>query len=133
MRIRSIALVIALFAGSFALAKGKKDILPPYVLTAQTVSVVIDPDSGIDPDDPRANEIARKDVEAAILKWGRLEPIIAGQPADLIIVIRRGQKRTGQRDHPRRSPERPQRRHQSKRQRYSDWRPTRPACQSRGL
>jgi hypothetical protein len=93
MRLRSFAIVVALFAGSFALAKGKKDILPPYVLNAKTVSVVIDPDSGIDPEDPRANEIARKDVEAAMVKWGRLEPMIVGQPADLIIVVRRGQKR----------------------------------------
>jgi len=93
MRLRSIAVVVALFAGSFALAKGKKDILPPYVLNAKTVLVVIDPDSDIDPEDPRANEIARKDVEAALVKWGRLEPMIAGRPADLIIVVRRGQKR----------------------------------------
>jgi hypothetical protein len=78
----------------FALAKGKsKDVLPGYVLTAKTVSVVIDPESGIDPEDPRANEIARKDVEAALLNWGRFEPMVAGQPADLIIVVRRGQRR----------------------------------------
>jgi hypothetical protein len=92
MRLRLAAIVVALFVGSIALAKGKKDILPPYVLNAKTVSVVIDPDSGIDPEDPRANETARKDVEAALLRWGRLEPMIAGQPADLIIVVRRGQK-----------------------------------------
>src|SRR5258706_13396336 len=84
---------LALLACSTAIAKGKKEILPPYWLTAKTVSVVIDPDSGIDPEDPRANQIARKDVEAALLTWGRLEPMIAGQPADLIIVVRRGQKR----------------------------------------
>jgi hypothetical protein len=84
---------LALLACSTAIAKGKKDILPAYVLTAKTVSVIVDPNSGIDPEDPRANQIARKDVEAALLSWGRFEPMVAGQPADLIIVVRKGQKR----------------------------------------
>lgn len=93
MRVRSAAVVVmALSVSSIALAKGKKDILPPYVLTAKTVSVVIDPNSGISPDDPLSNQTARKDVEKALANWGRLEPMIAGQPADLIIVVRRGQK-----------------------------------------
>jgi len=84
--------VVALFAGSIASAKGKKGVLPPYVLIAKTVSVVIDPDSSMSPDDPFANQTARKDVERALMNWGRFEPMIAGQPADLIIVVRRGQK-----------------------------------------
>lgn len=94
MRIRPIALLVALLlAVPFASGKGKsKDVLPAYVLAARTVSVVIDPDTGIDPEDPMANQAARKDVEAALLNWGRFEPMVAGQPADLIIVVRRGQK-----------------------------------------
>lgn len=94
MRIRFVAslVTIALIAvpGS---AKGKKDVLPPYVLTARTVSVIIDPDAGVSLDDPNANQVARKDVEAALLGWGRLQPVLVGQPADLIIVIRRGHQR----------------------------------------
>ncbi len=44
-------------------------------------------------EDPNANQIARRDVEAAFLHWGRLEPALAEQPADLIVVIRRGHRR----------------------------------------
>jgi hypothetical protein len=96
MRARSVALLSALvvLASAFGFTKGKdKNILPPYVLRARTVSVVIDPSAGIDPEDPNANQIARRDVEAAFLRWGRLEPAIAEQPADLIVVIHRGHQR----------------------------------------
>jgi hypothetical protein len=95
MRTRSLAILVALLlAVPCSFARGKsKAILPAYVLTAKTVSVVIDPDSGIDPEDPRANQTARKDVETALLNWGRFEPMVAGQPADLVIVLRRGQRR----------------------------------------
>jgi hypothetical protein len=96
MRARSIALLsaIVVLAGTPGFTRGKdKNILPPYVLRARTVSVVIEPGAGIDPEDPNANQIARRDVEAAFLRWGRLEPAVAGQPADLIVVIRRGHQR----------------------------------------
>jgi hypothetical protein len=97
MRIRSIASLIAMIAIALTavpgVAKGKKDVLPPYVLTARTVSVIIDPDAGVSLDDPNANQVARKDVEAALLGWGRLQPVLVGQPADLIVVIRRGHQR----------------------------------------
>ena len=96
MRARSIALLSALvvLVSAFGFAKGKdKNILPPSVLRARTVSVIIDPAAGIDPEDPNANQIARRDVEAALLRWGRLEPAVAGQSADLIVVVRRGHQR----------------------------------------
>ena len=96
MRTRSIALLPALvvLATAFGSPKGKdKNILPPSVLRARTVSVIIDPSAGMDLEDPNANQIARRDVEAAFLRWGRLEPAIAGQPADLVVVIRRGHQR----------------------------------------
>jgi len=96
MRARSIALLSALvvLASAFGFPKGKdKNILPPFVLRARTVSVIIDPEAGMDLEDPNANQIARRDVEAAFLHWGRLEPALAEQPADLIVVIRRGHHR----------------------------------------
>jgi hypothetical protein len=96
---RYIAVVVAagLLLVSFASAKDKpKSTLPTYVLQAQTVSVIIDPDAGVSLDDPRANEVAQRDVETALLNWGRFRPLLigqqggAGQDTDLVIVIRRG-------------------------------------------
>jgi hypothetical protein len=76
-----------------AVAKSKDKALPSYILTARTVAVVIDPSAGIDPDDPRANEVARKDVETALMNWGRFQPVMSPEGADLVIVIRKGHKR----------------------------------------
>jgi hypothetical protein len=75
-------------------AKDKKNTLPAYVLSAKTVAVIIDPNAGISIDDPRANEDAQKDVETALLNWGRFEPVLSRQTADLIIVLRKGNGRT---------------------------------------
>ncbi len=87
----------ALFAVSLLVtlgfAKDKKNALPAYVLSAKTVAVIIDPSAGISIDDPRANQDAQKDVEAALLSWGRFEPVMSTQTADLIIVLRRGSGR----------------------------------------
>ncbi len=75
-------------------AKDKtKNLLPSYVLHAKTVAVVIDPNAGISIDDPRANEMAQKDVEAAFLKWGRFEPVSDPKTADLIVMVRKGNSR----------------------------------------
>src|SRR3984957_21235058 len=84
-------MLAGLLLPSLALAKDKaKSTLPTYVLQARTVSVIIDPDAGVSLDDPRANEVAQRDVETALLNWRRFQPILAGQNADLVIVIRRG-------------------------------------------
>ncbi len=74
-------------------AKDKKSVLPAYVLSAKTVAVIIDPTAGISIDDPRANQDAQRDVEAALLSWGRFEPVLSTRMADLIIVLRKGNGR----------------------------------------
>lgn len=88
--IAAFAVCILISAAGFA--KDKKNILPAYVLSARTVEVIIDPAAGISIDDPRANEIARADVEAALRTWGRFELITTGH-ADLVIVVRTGHGR----------------------------------------
>jgi hypothetical protein len=94
MKMRWIALMAAaVMLAAPVLAKSKDKALPPYILTARTVAVVIDPSAGIDPDDPRANDVARKDVETALMNWGRFQPVMSPEGADLVIVIRKGHKR----------------------------------------
>jgi hypothetical protein len=74
-----------------SVAKDKtKDLLPGYILQAKTVAVLIDPDAGVDVTAPEANRTAQKDVETALLHWGRFEPVIDSSTADLLIVVRKG-------------------------------------------
>jgi hypothetical protein len=91
---RVSTLIVLGLVVTFGFAKDKtKGTLPPYVLQARTVAVVIDRTANMSIDDPQANQIAQRDVEAALLKWGRFEPVSDTKTADLVVVVRRGNRR----------------------------------------
>ncbi len=75
----------------FASARNKdKVLLPEYVLRAETVAVVILPDTAEPLNDPFANRKALEDVEKALMTWGRFRLAQETGTADLVIAIRKG-------------------------------------------
>jgi hypothetical protein len=89
---KSLLVALGLMLAAPAFAKDDTPIMPQYILRARTVAVLIDPEAGVSVRDPNANQTARKDVETALLKWGRFQTIMNAQAADLVIVIRKGSK-----------------------------------------
>ncbi|HYK37319.1 hypothetical protein [Alloacidobacterium sp.] len=88
---RSLTLSVLFLSCLSAVAKDKKKVaLPIDILQAHTAWVIIDPHAGMDVTDPNANRQARADVEAALAKWGRINPVTDPAMADLIIVVRKG-------------------------------------------
>ena len=74
-----------------AIAKDKKNAsVPGYVLQAQTVLVIVDPDAGEPVDRPYTNRDARANVEKALVEWGRFRLVNDGERSDLIITVRTG-------------------------------------------
>jgi hypothetical protein len=91
---RWLTFVAFSFLMSVGFAKDKnKTTLPPFVLHAQTVAVMVDPNTQFSVNDPTPTLMAQKDVEAALLKWGRFRPVSDVQSADLIVVVRKGNGR----------------------------------------
>src|ERR1700739_1407301 len=68
----------------------KKGVLPQDILEAHTAWVIVDLDAGVDIQEPNANNNARRNVENALVKWGRLSPVTDPNMADIIIVVRKG-------------------------------------------
>lgn len=89
-RLSSLLLLAVLLIPAVYAKNKTKQAIPDYVLKAQTVQVVIDPDAGEPLDQPNANAMARENVEKALMDWGRLRPVIDSMPADLVIVVRTG-------------------------------------------
>src|ERR1700721_2150621 len=90
-RLSLLASLVLVFTCLAVADKKKKDALPPEILNAQTVVVLVDPDAGMSTSEPLANKTAQDDVEKALAKWGRLKlMLIGGTDADLVITVRKG-------------------------------------------
>ena len=97
-RIKNLGwLSVACLALTTAFSKNDKPMVPRYILDARTVAVIIDPNAGISPSDPNANQTARQDVEHALLKWGRFTTVLDPADADLVIVLRRSHGKLAER------------------------------------
>ncbi len=95
--LRSLAIFSFVACCLAAAGKDKNPVLlPADVLQAQTVLVVVDPDSGVALDSPLANRTAQEDVEKALMKWGRFRLALDLSDADLIIEVRKGNGKTVQ-------------------------------------
>lgn len=92
VRVRmAIFFFIVLLVVPLAPAKNKKkQVLPDYVLKAETVAVVIRPYAGEPLTNPTANRTAEDNVERALLQWGRFRLVTDAQVADLVIAVRKG-------------------------------------------
>ena len=89
-RMRAVLAIVLLFVSLGFAGNKKKPPLPAYVLKARTVLVRIDPNAGTSPTSPLANKTAQEDVEKALMKWGRLTPVMDSSTADLLIIVRKG-------------------------------------------
>jgi hypothetical protein len=84
------AIALTILAATTPAKKKEKAPLPDFVLKAQTILVVILPDSGEPMNDAFANRRAQEDVEKALMKWGRFRLALDANTADLVIGIRKG-------------------------------------------
>jgi hypothetical protein len=93
----TLALAVLLACCVPASSKDKKKVvLPEIVLRAETVLVVVDPDAGVAPDAPLANQTARDSVEKALIEWGRFRLANDISTADLVITVRKGNGKIAQ-------------------------------------
>jgi hypothetical protein len=93
LKLMRVVAAVLLLCACLAVAKDKKKFtLPDFVLNAQTVAVLVDPDAAIPVNDPGGNKTAQDDVEKALMSWGRLRVTMDVGHADLVIVVRKGNK-----------------------------------------
>src|SRR5215470_3542244 len=92
MSTRTALITLMIFGvAHLAIAKNKKkQILPDFVLRAETVLVVIHPDAGEPVTNPTANRTAQENVERAVTQWGRFRLAMDAQTADLVVAVRKG-------------------------------------------
>jgi hypothetical protein len=90
VRVTIAFLALLLLAPQAGAKNKKKQVLPDFVLKAQTVAVVIRPDAGEPLKNPLANRTAQDNVKNAMTKWGRFRLVTDAQTADLIVAIRKG-------------------------------------------
>ena len=90
IRVRLLLSLVLLFTCLATANNKKKEALPAEVLDARTFVVLVDPDAGMSTSAPLANRTAQEDVEKALAKWGRLQPVLIGNTADLVITVRKG-------------------------------------------
>ena len=83
-----MVLVVAVAAAGIAKKKEKK-VLPETVVRAQTAVVVIQDGAREPMSDPNANLKAQKEVEKAIMKWGRYRLAVDVETADLVIAVQK--------------------------------------------
>ena len=92
MSLRNIALALIISSlplTAFCKDKNKQE-LPEMVLQAHTVLVVVDPDATDSARNPVENEQARRDVEQALMRWGRFTFANDARTADLVISVQKG-------------------------------------------
>ena len=91
MKVRQIALMaLALMLAGPTLAKSKDKALPPYILQAHTVAVMIDPSCGGGCGGSAGEPGRAKRCGDGARELGEFQPVMGATGADLIIVIRRG-------------------------------------------
>ena len=92
----TVAMLVAAVTAAMALVvsatpkNNDKDSLPDYVLKAETVTVLILPDTPEPLSDPFANRKAQEEVEKAIMRWGRFQLTQDASTADLVIGVKKG-------------------------------------------
>ena len=89
-RVFALATVVLVALGLGWGKKKEKQPLPDVVLKAQTVFVTIQPGANEPVSDMTANQKAVKDVEEALMKWGRFRLALNAETADIVIAVMKG-------------------------------------------